>query len=320
MKQKRLNEVRALIASPDFQQWWAQLNAARDALKDSEARYEELLGQGTLMEFRAELTQKNAIDTLYRAGEHEDTAANMLFEATELENKSFKGVEDFEEQRSRASDIWYRLGAAEKHLEEAIERKHSAGTIQELEKGLRLITDEYAKQDGRKERIWDEVEKLWARSAEVSLLVAEQRALGKKVRRHAEELFGVAEERKQKTKELKAETEAAATSVEAMKARRSGWLDEARDKFGCSAGTDFLYFRNRDEQRLAFCIALLDDRDGYNLEVKPLAIYQVDKARGVAFLEPARAVLVTQEEGDLRFEEYFLKGRKGESAAHAEGG
>ncbi len=318
MKQKRLNEVRALINSPDFQQWWGQLNAVRDALKDAETRYEELLGQCTLMEFRAELTQKNAIDTLYRAGEHEDAAANMLFEATELENKSFKGVEDFEEQRVRASELWYRLGAAEKHLEEAIEKKHSSQEVQELEKGLRLMTDEYAKQDGRKARIWDEVEKLWARSAEVSLLVAEQRALGKKVRRQAEELFGVAEERKQKTKELK--TEAAAKSVEAMKARRSGLLDEARDRFGCSAGTDFLYFRHRDDQRQAFCIALLDDREGYNLEVKPLAIYQVDRARGVAFLEPARAVSLSQEEGDLRFEEYFLKGRKGDAPAHAEGG
>src|SRR3954469_4815498 len=99
MKQKRLTEVRSLIASADFKQWWDQLNAVRDALREAEARYEELLGQCTLMEFRAELSQKNAIDTLYRAGEHEDTAANMLFEATELENKSFKGVGEFEEQR-----------------------------------------------------------------------------------------------------------------------------------------------------------------------------------------------------------------------------
>jgi hypothetical protein len=311
MKQKRLNEVRALVASPEFQQWWSQLNAARDTLKESETRYEELLGQCTLMEFRAELTQKNAIDTLYRAGEHEDSAANMLFEATELDNKSFKVVEDFEEQRIRASETWYRLGAAEKHLEEAISNKHSASEVQALEKGFRLITDEYAREDGRKARIWDEVEKLWARSAEVSLLVAEQRALGKKVRRNAEELFGVAEERKQKAKDLTAETEAASQAVAEAKARRSALLDQAREKFGCSAGTDFLYFRHRDDQRQAFCIALLEDREGYNLEVKPLAVYQVDRARGVAFLEPARAASLSLEEGDQRFEEYFLKGRQG---------
>lgn len=315
MKQKRLNEVRALISSADFQAWWSQLNAVRDALRESEDRYEELLGQCTLTEFRAELTQKNAIDTLYRAGEHEDVAANMLFEATELENKSFKGVADFEEQRIRASDTWYRLGAAEKHLEEAREKKHSAGEVVALEKGVRQIAEDYTREDGRKARLWDEVERLWARSAEVNLLVAEQRALGKKVRRHAEELFGVAEERKQKAKELKTETEAAARSVEAAKARRSGLLEEAREKFGCSTGTDFLYFRHRDDQRMAYCIALLEDRDGYNLEVKPLAVYQVDRTRGVAFLEPARAASLSQEEGDLRFEEYFLRGRKGEVSA-----
>ncbi len=319
MKQKRLHEVRALISSADFQAWWGHLNTARDTLREAEARYEELLGQSTLTEFRAELTQKNAIDTLYRAGEHEDVAANMLFEATELENKSFKGVEDFEHQRIRASETWYRLGAAEKHLDEAREKKHSAAELVALEKGLRQLSEDYAREDGKKARLWDDVERLWVRSAEVSLQVAEQRALGKKVRRQAEELFGVAEERKQKTKELKAETEAAAHAVEAHKARRSGLLEEAREKFGCSAGTDFLYFRHRDDQRLAYCIALLEDREGYNLEVKSLAVYQVDRARGVAFLEPARAVLLSQEEGDLRFEEYFLRGRKGEARAGAGG-
>jgi hypothetical protein len=315
MKQKRLNEVRALISGGEFQAWWGQLNAVRDSLREAEARYEELLGQCTLTEFRAELTQKNAIDTLYRAGEHEDVAANMLFEATELENKSFKGVADFEEQRIRASDTWYRLGAMEKHLEEAREKKHSAGEVVALEKGVKQVTEDYSREDGRKARLWDEVERLWARSAEVNLLVSEQRALGKKVRRQAEELFGVAEERKQKTKELKAETEGAARAVENARARRSGILEEAREKFGCSAGTDFLYFRHRDDQRSAYCIALLEDRDSYNLEVKPLAVYQVDRARGVAFLEPARAASLSQEEGDLRFEEYFLRGRKGEVSA-----
>jgi len=315
LKQKRLNEVRALIASADFQAWWAQLTAARTALKESEGRYEELLGQTTLTEFRAELTQKNAIDTLYRAGEHEDVAANMLFEASELENKSFKFVADFEEQRIRASDNWYRLGAAEKRLEEARDKKRTPAELATLERGVRQVADEYSSEDGRKARLWDEVERLWARCAEVSLGVAEQRALGKKVRRNAEELFGVAEERKQRTKDLKAETEAAALAVEGARARRSGLLEDAREKFGCSVGTDFLYFRHRDDPRFAWCVALLEDREGYNLEVKPLSVYQVDRTRGVAFLEPARALPLSQEEGDLRFEEYFLKGRKGEVRA-----
>src|SRR6185436_14523554 len=168
---------------------------------DAAARYEELLAQTTLMEFRAELSQKNAIDTLYRAGEHEDTAANMLFEATDLENKSFKAVGEFEEQRFRASETWYRLGASEKKVDEAKDKKVSDAELRAAERAFTQVSEEYERENARKLRLWDEVERLWARSAEVNLLVAEERALGKKVRKQAEGLFALAEERKKRAKE-----------------------------------------------------------------------------------------------------------------------
>jgi hypothetical protein len=41
-----------------------------------------------------------------------------------------------------------------------------------------------------------------------------------------------------------------------------------------------------------------------------LGIYRAEKQRGVEFLEPAQEAR-RAEEGDQRFEEYFLKGRKG---------
>jgi hypothetical protein len=313
VKQRRLSDVRALLGTPEFTDWWTQLTTARSALRDAAVRYEELLAQTTLMEFRAELTQKNAIDTLYRAGEHEDTAANMLFEATDLENKSFKGVGEFEEQRFRASETWYRLGAAEKKRDEAKDKQ--LPDLPTLERALQTVQQEYEKENNRKLRLWDEVERLWARSAEVSLLVAEERALGKKVRKEAEGLFALAEERKKRAKELKVETEACASGVEAAKAKVSALHSVAREKFGCATGTDFLYFRMKDDQRHAYCIALVEDREGYNVEVKALAVYQVDRQRGVSFLEPARASTPSLEEGDRRFEDYFLKGRKGEVRA-----
>ena len=115
MKPKRLsNEVRALVALPEFQAGGVGAARAVPMQPPPQERYDELLAQTTLTEFRAELTQKNAIDTLYRAGECEDRAANMLFEATELENQSFRAIADFEEQRFRPPRLWYRLGAAEK--------------------------------------------------------------------------------------------------------------------------------------------------------------------------------------------------------------
>src|SRR5579871_4195502 len=149
MKPKRLAEVRALIAEPEFRAWWDALRAAREELESKEKAYDELLSQTTLMEFRAELTQKNAIDTLYRAGACEDAAANMVFESTELENRSFRAVADFEEQRYRASELWYRLGASEKALDERKDEheraksKKSEADFKLAEKTHRAAAEEY---------------------------------------------------------------------------------------------------------------------------------------------------------------------------------
>jgi hypothetical protein len=241
----------------------------------------------------------------------------MVAETTDLENKSFKGVSDFEEQRYRASEAWYRNGAAEKNLEEARELKRSPQEIAEFERLFKQAAEEYEREDGRKARLWDEVERLWAHSAEVGLLVSEQRSLSARVRKRAESLFGVAEQRKLRAKELKDESEAQAAALDAARARVSALKDQARERFGCAVGQDFLYFRHRDDQRAAWAVALVQDSESFNIEVRPRAIYLVDRQKGVGFLEPARATPLNVAEADQRFEEYFLKGRKGEPAARA---
>jgi hypothetical protein len=63
---------------------------------------------------------------------------------------------------------------------------------------------------------------------------------------------------------------------------------------------------------LAYCVPLIEDQESYNVDVKALSIYSVERQRGVSFLEPAVAGPPSVEEGDRRFEEYFLTGRKGE--------
>lgn len=305
MKSTRLIELRALLAHPDFQGWWTQLQNARIGLQTARHQYDELLSQTSLMEFRAELTQKNAIDTLYRAGELEDSAARLLAEAQELENRSLLRVAEFEEQRFRVSELWYRLGAAEKALEDRREDPRA-------QKTHRLAAEEYERESTRKNQLWDEVEALWAQSAEVSLQVSEQRFRGRKIRKEAEQLFALAEERKQRSKALRAEAEAAAQAVEAAERNLQRLMNEARERFGCSTGAEFLYFRVRENAKLAWAVSLVDDQENFNVEVKPLAVYAVERQRGVAFLEPARAEAMSVEEGDRRFEEYFLSGRKGE--------
>lgn len=313
MRVRRLPEIREMIASPEFLEWWGQLVAARVALADAEAARDELLAQLTLMEFRSELTQKNAIDTLYRAGEHEDGAAQSLAEATELENRSFPGVAAFEEQRFKVSEIWYRFGAADRALEDARDQEQSPAMLDALERRHRALADEYEREIARRKRLWDEVERLWARSTEVSLMTCEERVLARKVRKESEALFGLAEERKKKAQTIKLEAECAATAVEKARTALAMLRTRARDLFGAAVGIDFLYFRQKDDQKQALAVALVDDHTAYNVEVRAHAVYSVDRERGVGFLEPARASVPSPEEGDRRFEVYFLTGRKGAS-------
>ncbi|HYR55067.1 MAG TPA: hypothetical protein VEM39_03060 [Myxococcaceae bacterium] len=293
MKPKRVDEVVALIAQPEFQSWWAELQRARAELKTAQQRHEEMLSEASLTEFKAELLQKNAIDTLYRAGECEDAAATMMFEGTELENRSFRAVSDFEEQRFKVSDFWYRLGTAEKLLDERRETLASARTkksetdLKGAEQAHRVAREEYDRETARKNQLWEEVERIWAKSAEANLLVAEQRVRAKRIRREAEALFALAEERKQQSGILRAEAERASALCQTTETALRAVLDQAQREFECSAGTDFLYFRYKDDQKLALCVSLIEDRDNYNVVLLPLSIHRVGRQRGVAFLEPS---------------------------------
>lgn len=334
LKAHRLAEIKELLASRELQAWWEALEQARAGLQRATEQYDELLTQAMLMDFRAELAQKNAIDTLYRSGEYEDAAASLLADSTELENQSFKSVSDFEELRYRASESWYKLGAAERQLDElrdqlaalATQREKSqGGARRELESRLsqkeheiklserahRQMHADYEREAARKARIWDEVERIWARSAEMSLTMAEKKMQARKVRREAEQLFAQAEERKQRATALRAQADEAAAAREKASQLAKEVLGQARERFGCAVGDEFLYFRERDQSQRALAVALVADSTTFNIEVKPLGIYSVDRSRGVSFLEPAVESPPSVEEGDRRFEAYFLHDRKG---------
>ena len=285
------------------------------------------------MDFRAELAQKNAIDTLYRAGELQDSAAKMLAEGQVLDNTSFKVVADYEEQRVRASEVWYHSCGAERHLDglrEQLEKRRQKlptlaplprkeleaeiarieGEVRRSEKALLQLAQENDKENAVKNRLWEEAEKIWVRSMELALLMAERRAQGKKVRAEAERLFKQAEERKQRANKLRAEADAVAREKESAEAKMAQALKDS-ERFGCAQGDEFVYFRQRENPNGAWCVALTEDSQNYNIEIKPLTAYSIDQKRGVEFLEPAVEVKTSDAEGDRRFEEYFLRGRQG---------
>ncbi|MGC4122093.1 MAG: hypothetical protein QM765_47440 [Myxococcales bacterium] len=335
MKAKALSDIKQLVASPEFKGWWDGLAKVRLQRDDARERHDELLSQAMLMDFRAELAQKNAIDTLYRAGELEDSAAKMAAEAQELDNTSFKVVADYEQQRVQASEQWYRACALDKQNEvtrqQIAQRREKAsalpagpqkkeleaeiarldGELRRVERIQTQVSQENQRELAVKNRLWEEVERIWGRSMELALLMAERRAQGKKVRAEAERLFKQAEERKQRAHKLRAEADAVAREREAAETRLAEAMKEACERFGCAQGDEFAYYRQKENPKRAWCVALVEDSQNYNIEVKPLAVYSIDQKRGVEFLEPGVEVKASDAEGDRRFEEYFLKGRKG---------
>jgi len=332
----RLSELRDLLQSPAFAAWWSELARAGSALRDAAARREDLVDQAGLMDLRAELAARNAAAALARAGEAEDRASAMSAQSQALENKALELVAAYEELRFRVSDLWYRLGGAERILEE---RKENAGAaagapaparskgsgrsraaqarslLQQAERTLGSLKEEYESEARRKDRLWAEVEATWGRSFEISLLVAEGRAEAARVQGEAGRLFKEAEDRRARAKRMREDATRATAECAEAERHRTELLERARARFGCVVGVTFLYWRQRDDARSGYAVPLADDAEGHNIELRALGVYAVDRQRGVAFLEPAREGLVsTVEEGDRRFEEYFLGPRRGRAA------
>lgn len=325
MKSVRLGDLRELLHGSAFSTWWTEYRRAVASLRDARLRHEDLVSQSETMLVRSELAQRAAVEAFSCAGDADDEATRSASESQALENRALELVGQYEEQRIRTSDLWVRLGGAERALEERREgaprgggrdgakaRAQAEAALRAAERQHQELQEQYDGEDKKRSRLWEEVEAAWAASFERSLLVAEHGITARRIRREAERLFEEAEERRARAKQLASEAEAAGKERAEAERRRAKLLADARAGFGCAAGDRFLYWRNPDDKGAAFAVALAEDKDGANIEVNALDVYSVGRQRGVAFLEPAREGLgLTADEGDRRFEEYFLGPRKG---------
>jgi hypothetical protein len=297
MKSVRLEDLRELLESAAFAAWWSDWQRASAALRDARLRHEDLLAQSELMALRSEIAQRTAVDTFSRSGEVEDEGTRFGAEAQAHENRALALVGEFEEQRTRASELWARLGGTDETLEEKREklakdrgpaRAELEGAVREAERLRRALEEEYAAADRRRAKLWDDVEAAWAESFERSLVGAEHGVAARGIRRDAERLFKEAEERRARARQLAAEADVAERELReagtALDALRAG----ARERFGCIAGRSFLYWRHAEDKRSAFAVALVAEADGGGGPVAALGIYVVGRQRGVAQLEPAR--------------------------------
>lgn len=275
MKAKWIDEVVAILHSEAFASWLERLDQARKALKISRERHEELLTQVNLLEFRAELAHKKAIDTLERANVLEDESAALANEAAELENASFEVVSQFEMQRSKCTDLWGRLGALDVEIEEA------KGDRAKLEKQRAKLNLEYEREDQRKQRLWAEVENLWVKSIDKNLALHEKRHKAKLVRAEAESLFLRHEEEARQAADLRAEAERVAGEREERERVLMTAREEARQTFDCLLHEDFLYWSAREDNKIVYATPLIGDKKNYVVEIEVGKLYRCPHNAGV---------------------------------------
>lgn len=325
MRALRLSELQELLQSQPFTEWWAEYQRASALAAEARLHDQDLVSQAELMELRAELAHRAAVDVFTAAGEAEEAAARTIAEAQALENQALAIVGAYEEQRTRTSDLWYRVGGAERAVEVAREeaaagkRPEAAAALEHAERTLRHLQAEYEAEDARRSRLWADVEGTWDRATARSLLGAETAVRVRAIRREAERLFKEAEERRARAKQLRAEADAAGRDRAAAEKRRAELLARAGERFGCEPGETFLYWRQAGDQRSAFAVALRDEPDAHDQPVKALGVYSVGRQRGVALLEPAREGAARAAEEGLRRFEALLEGSPGARGGAAAG-
>ena len=330
MKALWLREVQAFLDQDDFSAWFAELLESDARLVQAVDSLEEMLAQVSLMKYRAEHTQKSAIDTLYRAGEFEDIAAQLLAEVSEIENRAYEAVASFENQRIMVSDVFNRLGALEHRLltqqsvigelkrkeklsdnkEKTVDFlpqiKRRQKDLGDMDRAFREAQSIYERENERKLRLWEEVEQLWSRSMASNLSVAERRAKSRRARRQAERLFEQAEEQKQAAATLGGEAGEARSTLEKLKEKIRKHRQQAKGLCGCLVGEEFLYWPRRESNKEAYCMPLADHPEGYNIDLKAKTLYLIKRQRGVEFIEPLPPESLRADGDDPRIDEFFM--------------
>ncbi len=334
MKAKYLKEVKNLLESPAFKEWWAKYNDKQKEILNLTSEIDNIMAEENNHRFNANLFQKRALDRIEESSQMEALAANLVAEASDLDNKSYEAVARFESKRVEVSELWFKVGALDHEIETikaeintlkdrlsaASDRqevinlrtnlKNKEQMLDTLSKEFSKISEQYEREASKKKKLWEEVEIIWGVSIEYNLKVAEAQAKSKKFKRDAERLLRESNYFSRKASEKQTEQELKNSEREKDIQFIQELLRLAREKFECIAEDEFLYWQQKENSQLIYCVPLITDLENYNIEIRALNIYQIDRTKGVNFIEPLvedRKRLSEAE--DSRIDDFFLKDR-----------
>lgn len=284
MRALNLAELRALVDSPEFANWWDELCAARAAVESAQAHADDLTSQAAMMATKADLAERKGSERIGSASEREAAASRQHAESQRTENLAFEVVDRFEEQRELATRSWHRVNQIEEALNASRETKSgkhpSAAALQEAREA-------YERAEKRKNEIWSEVVKMWDTSLEQQLDSTAQAALAAREKRLADELFGESEVRRQRAARLREEVALASRERAEGDRKLEQLMQAARARFDTAVGGELLFFRDHGRATTALVVALVDDERTFGLPVKKLGIYEAERSQGAVALAPA---------------------------------
>ena len=244
----------------------------------------------------------------------------MLAEAEELENKSFPGVAAFEERRFKTRELWYRLGAAE---------KAARGGAQQAKRGRRRdsrrwrsarppLKDEYTRGRGARRRGCGTRSSACGRAPPRSRCSwPRRRCRPRRCARWPSRPFAQAEERKKQVQSLarrgrrprRPAVDATREKLEATRTRAPPSASAAAPAPTSSTSGTATISGTPTPSRWSTTRRATTSRCSRCRSTR-------STAPGAPRSSSRRAPQpLSLEEGDRRFEEYFLKGRRGESRA-----
>ena len=276
MKAMWLDEVTALVGSEEFADWFKRLELARQNNRLAKEKHEELLTQTNLLEFRAELAYRRAIDTLEEANRLADLCAELANESAELENASFEVVSQYELQRERCTKKWEQIGGFEVRADQG-----DKGAASKLTK----LRAEYEEQGQEKQRLWSEVERLWINSIHCNLSLSERQIKASFVRDEAESLFLVHEEERQLALEQKAKAHRMAVERDTAQHELEAVNIEASTLFNSLVSDTFLFWISREDNKFVYAVSLIYNSESYAMPVGPGQVFRCSALKGIDELE-----------------------------------
>ena len=331
MKAKWVHEIESLVRSVEFSEWYQEFIELSNGLKKVKLAREDLLAQASMMNARADFGQQCADEKLFGAGECEDSGAAAHAEFAEIENSSFEALSAYEVQRQKASDTWMELDRYEASIEDmrqeaseliakidAAKNKDEGESPDELSAALERIEaaiearsqdvedvrQRYERDTQRKLDLWGEVEASWSKAFKANLGRSEYAYQSRRLRGEAEAQFVRAAQERNRVEELEVEARSLDGKITEYKEEIAMHMKEGRTRFECTVVEEFLYWPKQGEVRIVLCVPLVDDRDYLNIQVQALSIYQLDRAKGLDFIEPVAESSETTGE-DPRLQAFF---------------